>query len=228
MVPPAPSPQINFKPLPQSPGGRPSYSGNRPGGSYNQVQRRPSGGPATSPPRRTEVETPPHRYILLGKPGESRPVNEMSGENMNWKLKDRKPVNSQPTTQSAIHQRPHFGSPPTRPTMNPHHDVYIGRPGTYPARKPQYPSPQPPLPPPPPPQSYRPMIQKPDANLVPPNWDPPKNPFNREPTLVHVGQDAGNDVVVTITETVPVNSGEIDVHQVLHTSPVCHDSYYFE
>ncbi|XP_046630422.1 uncharacterized protein LOC124310473 isoform X1 [Neodiprion virginianus] len=238
MVPP-PSPQSNFKPLPQSHGGhlsahqeRPGYGhteilvhpGTTPVRDYNQVYRRPVTSPATSPPRRTEVETSPHRYILLGKPGDLRPVNEVLNSSQSWKLNDgRKPALSQSATQTIIQHRPsgHFGPSMSRPTSNPHGpEIHMGRPGAYPAKKPQYSSGQPSLHPPPSSQSsYRPHTKKPDANLIPPDWSPPKNTFIREPSHTHSGSGIRNDIIVTNTETVPISSKETDVSQILHPPP---------
>ncbi|XP_025602022.2 uncharacterized protein LOC105693639 isoform X3 [Athalia rosae] len=225
MVPP-PTPQINFKPLPQPPGTRSPGHYDRPGHLHSEISQRPGpsmvkdygqrrpGAPPSSPPRRTEVETPPHRYILLGKPsGDSRPANEIRGDGVSWKLKtDRKPVVPQPTAQS----RPqgHFGATQIRPTAKPHNrDVYLGRPGVYPIRKPQYPSMQPPTPP----TSYRPHTKKPDTNLVPPNWTPPKTTFNREQT--QGGQETANDVSITVLGSVSSNNEETITSQILHPPP---------
>ncbi|XP_046741623.1 uncharacterized protein LOC124408610 isoform X2 [Diprion similis] len=238
MVPP-PSPQSNFKPLPQSPGGRPLTHQERPGHGhteilvhpgttavrdYNQVYRRPVAPPATSPPRRTEVETSPHRYILLGKPGDLRPVNEVLNNSQSWKLeRGRKPALSQSAAQTIIQQRPsgHFGPSMSRPTLNPHGpEIYMGRPGAHPAKKPQYPSAQPPQHPSSSSQSpYRQNTKKPDTHLVPPDWSPTKNTFIREPSQTHSGSVIVNDIIVTNTETVPISSKETDVSQILHPPP---------
>lgn len=229
MVPP-PSPQLNFKPLPQSPIGRPPSLPERPSHArpgttlvrdYGHVQRRPTDQPMTSPPRRTaEVDMPPHRYIVLSRPGDLRPTNVLSGDGLNWKLKgDRKPVNSQPTTQSGNWQRPsgHFGSVITKPTMSPQgSEIYMGRPGVFPVRKQQYP----PASPPSSQSSYRPMIKKPDTNLVPPDRSPAMNPFVRDPPQSHGSSVSQNKVLVTITESVPIGSENTDVVKILHPPPV--------